>query len=111
MPFIDVKTNIKIENKEVLKGELGRLISLIPGKSESWLMVDIEDNQNMYFKGSDAPLMMVEVKIYGSASESALNNFTLSVTNSLSLVYNVPKNRIYVSYFMTPFWGYDGENF
>ena len=47
MPFINVKTNINIENKDVIKEELGKLISILPGKSETWLMVDIEDNKNM----------------------------------------------------------------
>ena len=111
MPFINVKTNINIENKDEIKEELGKLISILPGKSETWLMVDIEDNKNMYFKGSNDPLMMVEVKIYGSSNEKVLNDFTSKTSSYLSSICHIPQDRIYISYFSTPYWGYDGENF
>ena len=41
MPFIQLKTNAEInENDEkLIKSKLGELITIIPGKSENWLMV------------------------------------------------------------------------
>lgn len=44
MPFIEVKTNQKINDKTLLKQELGQAITAIPGKSENWLMIEMEDN-------------------------------------------------------------------
>jgi len=43
MPFIDTKTNVTItkEKEKELKERLGKAISIIPGKSESWLMLAI----------------------------------------------------------------------
>lgn len=51
MPFINTKTNIKISNeKEIaIKERLGQAIAVIPGKSESWLMVGFEDEYSLYF--------------------------------------------------------------
>lgn len=53
MPFINSKVNITLseEEKTALKTRLGQAISLIPGKSESWLMIGFEDNCSLYFKG------------------------------------------------------------
>lgn len=56
MPFIEVKTteNLSAVAAE-LKSALGDAITAIPGKSESWLMVNLVGEQKMYFQGSDAP--------------------------------------------------------
>jgi len=65
MPFISLKTNVKIdEKKEIsLKERLGESIGIIPGKSEAWLMLDFEGDCRMYFKGSDSPLAFFDRKI------------------------------------------------
>ena len=49
MPFINSKVSVPLTDseKETLKGKLGQAISLIPGKSESWLMVGFEDNYSL----------------------------------------------------------------
>ena len=41
MPFINSKVSVKTTEKQQkeLKTRLGKAISIIPGKSESWLMV------------------------------------------------------------------------
>ena len=43
MPFISTKTNVTVtkEKETQLKERLGQAISIIPGKSESWLMLAI----------------------------------------------------------------------
>ena len=53
MPCIQVKTNVNTsgEKAEAVKTALGQAISLLPGKSEDWLMVAIEDECQMYFGG------------------------------------------------------------
>ena len=45
MPFIDIKTNKQVtKNEEIaLKEALGQAIAILPGKSETWLMLDIHD--------------------------------------------------------------------
>ena len=46
MPFINSKisTPISIEQEQALKTRLGQAISIVPGKSESWLMLGFEPN-------------------------------------------------------------------
>ena len=79
MPFISTKTNVNVpKEKEIqLKERLGQAIAIIPGKSESWLMLAIEGDVPMYFRGDDsAPTAFIEVKIFGSASPDAYSRMT-----------------------------------
>ena len=54
MPYIAVTTSkaLSDEQKDELKKTIGQKISLIPGKTEAALMVDISDNHTMYFAGA-----------------------------------------------------------
>lgn len=113
MPFVNVKTNVAVaaEKAESIKSQLGRAITAIPGKSEGWLMVGLEDSYKLWFKGSDAPAAMVEVSIYGSASGSALNDLTGRITDILNSELSIPADRIYVSHTGISSWGWNGSNF
>ena len=53
MPCIQVKTNVSTsrEKADAIKTALGQAIGYLPGKSEDWLMVSIEDGCHMYFGG------------------------------------------------------------
>ena len=113
MPFINVKTNaaVSADKKESIKTALGQAITAIPGKSESWLMVGIEPETALWFKGSDAPAAMVEVSVFGSASASAYSALTAKVTDVLNSDLGIAPDRIYVKYSETPNWGWNGSNF
>ena len=53
MPYIGVSTSKRLsdDQKDALKVALGEKISVIPGKSEKALMIDIADGHTMYFAG------------------------------------------------------------
>lgn len=113
MPFINVKTNVSVpdDKAEAIKSQLGQAITAIPGKSEGWLMVGIEPDYKLWFKGTDAPAAMTAVNIFGSASSSALSKLTGLITDILSSQLGIPSDRIYVSYGCTENWGWNGSNF
>ena len=113
MPFINVKTNQNVSagQAEKIKAKLGQAITAIPGKSEGWLMVCIEGEKMLWFKGTDAPAAMVAVSIYGSASSNALDTLTSHITGILGDALGIPSDRIYVSYASTGDWGWNGSNF
>lgn len=112
MPFINIKTNREVnkENSVLIKTALGKDITALPGKSEMWLMISVEDNCNMYFRGTDEPAAMVQVSIYGNAPSDAKNELTSRITNLLSSTLDISPDRIYVSYASTPDWGWNGSN-
>ena len=86
MPFIDVKTNVSVseEKKDSIKSAMGKAITAIPGKSESWLMVGINDDYDLWFKGDKAPAAMVDVAIFGTASDNAFTTLTSHITGILT---------------------------
>jgi phenylpyruvate tautomerase PptA (4-oxalocrotonate tautomerase family) len=113
MPFINVKTNVSVsaDKAENIKSKLGDAITAVPGKSEAWLMVGIEDDYKLYFKGSGEEAAMVEVSILGGASSGALSDLTGRISGILTDELAIPCSRIYVSYMSTPDWGWNGSNF
>lgn len=113
MPFINVKTNAAVpaDKAEAIKAGLGQAITAVPGKTEAWLMVAIEGDKAVWFKGTDAPAAMVEVSLMGAASSAALTDMTGRITDLLTDTLGLPADRIYVSYFSTDHWGWNGSNF
>lgn len=112
MPFINVKTNSAVsKEKEIsIKTQLGQAITAIPGKSEDWLMVGIEPEYVLYFKGSDEPCAMVEVSILGTASSNALTTLTSNITGILTSNLGIASDRVYIKYTQHPEWGWNGIN-
>ncbi len=113
MPFINVKTNAEGLNevKEQLKADLWQAITAIPGKSEGWLMVNIEDKTDMWFKGESAPCAMFDVSIFGSASDSAYDDLTSRICALSEKYLGVPASRTYVKYSEYSHWGWNNMNF
>jgi phenylpyruvate tautomerase PptA (4-oxalocrotonate tautomerase family) len=113
MPYIDAKTNVKITNeqKEALIKEFGKAIEKIPGKSEEWLMVNVEGDRTMAFRGDFSPCVMVEIAIFGKASNEAYDALTECVCALTQRILGVPSDRTYVKYTEISHWGYDGFNF
>lgn len=114
MPFINSKVTVKMspEKKEKVKSRLGEAIAIIPGKSESWLMVGFEDEYDLYFKGNqDKETAFVEVKIFGSATPDAYAKMTGAICQIFEEELQIPAERIYVKYEEVANWGWNGNNF
>ena len=113
MPFINIKTNaaVSAEKEDSIKSAMGQAITAIPGKSESWLMVGIEPEYKLWFKGTSDPAAMVNVSIYGTADRSAKNKLTGKISEIIGDELGISPSRIYVSYTDIPDWGWNGANF
>lgn len=114
MPFINSKVSVSLtdKQKEELKTELGKAITLIPGKSESWLMLGFEDNYSLYFKGEAfEKIAFIEVKIFGNTTSDAYDKLTAAICDIFNKVVGVDMDKIYVKYEEVSHWGYNGFNF
>lgn len=112
MPFIELKTNQNIDDiKDALKSELGNAITAIPGKSENWLMVELEGNKTMYFQGNDEPCAMFEIAVFGKASDDAYDDLTKHICKISEKYLNVSPGRTYIKYSEIEHWGYNNFNF
>ena len=114
MPFINSKVSVKTtpEQQKELKARLGQAIATIPGKSEDWLMVNLEDDRTMYFRGDDSePVAFVCVNIYGTPDEDAFARMTEEVTKIYGEVLGIKPDHMYIKYAASLDWGWNGSNF
>lgn len=114
MPYIrtTVSTPLTEENKTNLKSKLGEAIALIPGKSESWLMLSFEDNMSMYFKGDNSKeYAYLEVSIFGSTSDAAYDRLTVALSEIINEELGIDRSNIYIKYEEADHWGWNGTNF
>lgn len=113
MPYIRVSTNRSADEGQVsqIKEGLGRAISLLPGKSETWLMVEVEPEKKLFFQGSDSPCAMVQVTLYGKGRKDDYQKLASSITGLVGKELDIPGSRIYVSFVETPYWSFDSDLF
>ena len=114
MPYIETKTTVKLTDKtaRALKEAFADAITLIPGKSEEWLMLNTIGDCKMSFRGDmDTPCAMIKVEIFGKAKDSEYDRLTEEICARASKILAVPSDRIYVRYEECFRWGYNGFNF
>lgn len=114
MPFIGSKVTVKIlpEKEEIIKSKLGRAIELIPGKSESFLMVGFEDEYKLYMSGEKLDKgAFIEIKVFGKVSKEAFDQMTDAVCKIFEEELGIPQNKIYIKYEEVENWGWNGRNF
>lgn len=113
MPFIDSKitTSVTPEKREKIKSELGKAVSLL-NKSESFLMVGIEDNYDLYMGGKKLDKgAYVSVSLFGNASSDAYNRMTGAICKIYEQELGIPGQSVYVTYHGVNDWGWNGQNF
>ncbi len=113
MPFINTKTTVPVDNtkKEMLTAALNRITRECLGKGENWVMTGFEDNMSLSFQGSTADIAYVEVKIFGTLSSPAASRMTAEICTLFERELSIPADRIYVAYYPTGNWGWNGSNF
>ncbi len=114
MPYIDVKITKKLddEQKFCLKSELGKIIDVFPGKSENWLMCNIETGKEIWFKGSNSTdSAFVEVKLFGKINNECSDKCTSLICEYFDKKLEIDPARVYVRYDDGDCWGWNGSNF
>ena len=113
MPFIDSKITVPVsqEKRDVIKSELGKAISDLH-KPESYLMIGIEDNYDLYMGGKKLEKgAYVAVSLFGAASSDAYNKMTGNICRIFEKELGIPGNAVYVTYHGVNDWGWNGQNF
>lgn len=113
MPFIDSKVTLALtpEKQENIKSKLGQAISVM-GKSENFLMVGFEDEYELYLGGKKLDKgAYVSVRVLGQVNSAASDKMTSEICKIYQEELDIPGQNIYVSYFGTPDWGWNGSNF
>lgn len=114
MPFVKLTTTTSIEKEKEMEisHALARVIELIPGKSEAWVMTHIEDNAAVAFAGTDdAPAAYLEVRTFGELAADQYSMLTEKFCETVEALTGVPKDRTYVIYEPIRYWGWNSQIF
>ena len=114
MPMITTHTTATVtaEKKELLTKALGEAITLLPGKSEAYLMLEFIGDCQMAFHGDTTlPLAYVEVKLLGKSTKAAYEALTTRICDVLEQILGIPAEGTYVKYEEVEHWGYNRFHF
>ena len=109
MPYINVYTSVKLNNKEKLLEEIAILISSLTKKSKRFVMAKIDDNCQMYFE-DETPSCFLEIKSIGSLNPSEMAK---PISDFVCEKIGIPIDRIYISFEDVPAssWVWNGRTF
>ena len=109
MPYINVSTSAKIEDKKKLLEEISTLVSSLTNKSKRFVMAKLDNNSEMYFE-DESPCCYLEIKSIGSLSPSEMAK---PICNFIYEKIGIPLDKIYVSFEDVPttMWAWNGKTF
>ena len=109
MPYINVATSVKVEDKIKLLEEISILISSLTNKSKRFVMAKLEDNCEMYFE-DESPCCFLEIKSIGSLNPSLMAK---PISNFVYEKMRIPIDKIYISFQDVPasMWAWNGRTF
>jgi len=109
MPYINVVTSVKIEDKKKLLEEISILVSSLTNKSQRFVMAKFDDNSEMYFE-DESPCCFLEIKSIGSLNPSKMAK---PISNFVYEKMGIPIDKIYISFEDIPasMWAWNGNTF
>jgi phenylpyruvate tautomerase PptA (4-oxalocrotonate tautomerase family) len=110
MPYIGLNISEKLSEtqKERVKSEIGRLIAVIPGKTEEVTIVDISDSRSMYKGGKAVPCAYVDIRVYTKADSEGKKRFADELFVVLDKELGIHKDNVYMSVLEFEQWGDHG---
>ena len=101
MPYINIATSEKVDNKKKILEEITTLIASLTNKSKKYVMAKIDDNSVMYFE-DETPCCFLEIKSIGSLNPS-----------EMAQPMRIPIDKIYISFEDVPasMWSWNGKTF
>jgi len=109
MPYINVSTSAKVNDKDKLLEEISILISSLTNKSRRLVMAKIDDNCQMYFD-DEPPSCFLEIKSIGSLNPSEMAK---PISDFVYEKMGIPIDRIYISLedVQASLWAWNGRTF
>ena len=109
MPYINVSTSAKIEDKKKLLNEISTLVSSLTNKSKRFVMAKLDDNSEIYFE-DESPCCFLEIKSIGSLNPSEMAK---PISNFVYEKMGIPIDKIYISFEDVPasVWSWNGRTF
>jgi len=93
MPFLNISTNKKIKNEQMLLAKSSDFISALLNKPENFVMVKLSHSIPMFFNGTDKLCSFIEIKSIGSLVPSEMSK---PICDFFSTELKIPTERIYI---------------
>ena len=109
MPYINITTSEKVDNKKKFLEEITILISSLTNKSKKFVMVKIEDNSEMYFE-DEGPCCFFKIKSIGALNPSEMAK---PISDFVCKKMRIPLDKIYISFedVSASMWAWNGRTF
>jgi hypothetical protein len=110
MPYIAINTSLEISEtqKELIKTELGNLITIIPDKTESKLMIDFSESKTIYKAGSKVSGVFIDLRLFHKSEFEPKKKFTEKTIEMVHQKLDISKENIYLTIMEFDNWGSDG---
>ena len=109
MPYINVSTSAKVDDKKKFLEEISTLLSSLTNKSKRFVMAKLDDNCQMYFD-DDYSSCFIEIKSIGSLNPSEMAK---PISDFVYEKIGVSMDKIYISFEDIPasLWAWNGRTF
>jgi phenylpyruvate tautomerase PptA (4-oxalocrotonate tautomerase family) len=112
MPYVQVVTSKRLtaQEKAAIKSSIGELIGIIPGKSESVLMVGFFDGTDLFYGGNAKENgAFVGVNLHGDASFEKKSALTETLFAMMKSEIGVSEEDMFLTIQEYPNWGFCGK--
>ena len=109
MPYINVSTSVKIDDKKKLLEEISILISSLTNKSKRFVMAKLDDNCEMYFDDQSS-CCFLEIRSIGSLKPSEMSK---PISEFVHEKMGITLDKIYISFedVSASKWAWNGRTF
>ena len=109
MPYINISTSVRVDDKKKLLEEISMLISSLTNKSKRFVMAKLDDNCEMYFEDQN-PCCFLEIRSIGSLNPSEISK---QISNFVNVRMGIPLDKIYISFedVSASMWAWNGRTF
>ena len=109
MPYINILTSEKVDNKKKFLEEITILISSLTNKSKRFVMAKIDDNSVMYFQ-DESPCCFIEIKSIGALNPSEMAE---PISDFVYEKMKLPLDKIYICFedVAASMWAWNGRTF
>ena len=109
MPFINISTSVKVDEKIKLLKEISILISKLTNKPKKFVMAKLEDESKLILD-DELPCCYLEIRSIGSLKPSEMAQPICSFVHEK---IGIPIDKIYICFedVSAEMWGWDGRTF
>ena len=109
MPFINISTSSKVDDKDKLLKEISILIASLTKKSQKFVMARLEDESKLFFN-DEGPCCYFQIKSIGSMNS---HEMTKPICEFIHEKIGIPIDRIYICFedINPKMWGWNGRTF